>query len=291
MTDILGSKKWELIHGDCIEEMARMPEASMDLAVFSPPFPALYAYSNSCADIGNSEGLNTEAKLHLGFFYRQLCRIVKPGRAICVHVMQIPRLKRSGEAGLFDFRGLNIRLGQRSGLVYQYDWLIPKNPQGQAIRTKSRELQFAGLESDRARCRGCLGDYIIKFLSPGENARPLKTKGEVSRNDWIEWAESAWYGIRETDTLNVSEGRGEEDTKHICPLQIQVIRRLVRLFSDPEEIVFSPFAGIGSELYVALKDGRRAYGIELKSEYVAAARRNCERALTSRVKELPLFSE
>ena len=226
--------------------MADMPAASVDASVFSPPFPALYAYTGEDADIGNSEDLNREGKIHLSFFYRQLSRIVKPGRAVVVHVMQIPRLKRSGGVGMFDFRGLNIRLGERSGLVYEYDWLVTKNPQAQAIRTKSRELQFVGLETDRARQRGCLGDYLIKFRSPGENANPINDKGQVSRQNWIDWAEAAWTDIRETNTLNVAEGRGEDDVKHICPLQLDVIERLVRLYSAEGEIVFSPFTRIGS---------------------------------------------
>lgn len=280
---IRGGEEFYIHHGDCIEHMANMPHASVDLSVFSPPFPALYAYTSEHADIGNSENLNHEAKVHLSFFYRQLARIVKPGRVVAVHVMQIPRMKRSGEVGLFDFRGLNIRIAERAGLVYEYDWLIRKNPQAQAIRTKSREMQFVGLETDRAKSRGALGDYIIKFRAPGENAVNIDSKGEVSRNDWIGWAENAWWNdIRETDTLNVSEGRGEDDTKHICPLQLDVIDRIVRLYSNPGDIVFSPFTGIGSELYMALKNYRRAYGCELKAEYHQAAMKNCQRALKQR---------
>lgn len=265
-------------HGDCITHMSEMPRACVDFSIFSPPFPALYAYTSSESDIGNSENLDHEAKLHLSFFYRQLAGVMKPGRAIVVHVMQIPRMRRSGEVGLFDFRGLNIRIGQRAGLVYEYDWLVRKNPQAQAIRTKSRELQFSGLESDRAAQRGSLGDYLIKFRAPGENAERIDAKGQVSRNDWIKWAECCWDDIRETDTLNVREARSEDDVKHICPLQLEVIDRCVRLFSDPGETVFSPFTGIGSEGYVAVKRGRRFYGCELKDEYHATALRNLQRA-------------
>lgn len=274
----MDNDKYHVHLGDCITHMAEMPESSVDMSVFSPPFPSLYAYTSEAGDIGNSEDLKGEARLHLGFFYRQLARIVKPGRAVCVHVCQIPRMKRSGGVGLFDFRGLNIRLGERSGLVYEYDWLITKNPQAQAIRTKSRELQFVGLESDRAKQRGSLGDYIIKFRAPGDNETAIDSENQVSRNDWIRWAEAAWTDIRETDTLNVSEGRGENDTKHICPLQLGVIDRLVRLYSNPNELVFSPFTGIGSEGYTAVRLGRRFYGCELKPEYHAAAMKNLARA-------------
>ena len=275
---MLHDKRWHIHHGDCIPHMAELPEACFDFSVFSPPFPSLYAYTSKAEDIGNSEDLKGEARLHLSFFYRQLARVVKPGRAIVVHVAQIPRLKRTGEVGLYDFRGLNIRLGERAGLVFEYDWVVRKNPQSQAIRTRSRELQFVGLERDRAKSRGALPDYLLKFRVPGDNPVAIDSKGQVTRERWIEWAECAWMDIRETDTLNVSEGRGTDDTKHICPLQLQVIDRLVRLYSNPDEIVFSPFTGIGSELYTALKLGRRAYGCELKDEYIAAARVNCERA-------------
>ena len=266
-------------HGDCIPHMMEdMPAASIDFAVFSPPFPSLFAYTSKAEDIGNSEDMRGEAKLHLGYFFRGLRRVLKPGRSAVVHVMQIPRLKRSGEVGLHDYRGLNIRLGERAGLVYEYDWVVRKNPQAQAIRTKSRELQFAGLESDRAKQRGALGDYLIKFRAPGENKVPVDTDGEVSRNEWIDWAECCWSDIRETNTLNIREAKGKDDTKHICPLQLDVIDRLVRLYTNPGEVVFSPFTGIGSEGYVSLQRGRRFYGCELKPEYHEQALKNLAKA-------------
>lgn len=271
-------KPYRLIHGDCIEGMASLPDACLDFAVFSPPFPSLYAYTSMESDIGNSEDLDHEAKIHMTFFYRQFARLLKPGRAVVVHVAQIVRMKRTGGQGLFDFRGFNIRLAERAGLIFEYDWSVRKNPQAQAIRTKSRELQFSGLESDRARSRGALPDYLLKFTAPGVNAVPIDSPGQVSRNEWINWAESCWSDIKETRTLNVKEGRSEEDTKHICPLQLDVINRLVRLYSNPGELVFSPFAGIGSEGYEALKLGRRFLGFELKPEYHTAAVANLERA-------------
>lgn len=296
-------ESWKLHHGDCIPFMGTLPESCIDFSVFSPPFPSLYAYTSEWADIGNSEDLKGEAKLHLSFFYRQLARIIKPGRVVIVHVAQIPRMKRAGEVGLFDFRGLNIRLAERAGLVWEYDWTVRKNPQSQAIRTKSRELQFSGLESDRAKSRGALPDYLLKFRAAGDNEVRIDSDGEVSRNDWIKWAESCWDDIIETDTLNVAEGRGENDTKHICPLQLEVIRRLVLLFTNPGELVFSPFAGIGSEGFMSLgapspKTGkrvgnpRRFLGCELKQEYFAAAKKNLSRAvvLASDAVQAPLFA-
>lgn len=292
-------EQYKLHFGDCIPHMLdSMEESSMDMAVFSPPFPSLYAYTSEASDIGNSEDLTGEAKLHLSYFYRGLARVLKQGRVAVVHVAQIPRMKRAGGQGLFDFRGLNIRLAERAGLVFEYDWLVRKNPQSQAIRTKSRELQFSGLESDRARSRGTLGDYLLKFTKPGVNEIKIHTPNQVSRNDWIGWAESAWWDdIIETDTLNTACAKGENDTKHICPLQLEVIRRLILLYSNPGEIVFSPFAGIGSEGYMAIggkspktkrkiSEPRRFYGCELKREYFEAATANLDRAVEQQKEDL-----
>ena len=295
-------EQWRIHHGDCIPHMLEdMPPQSVDMAVFSPPFPALYSYSCSEADIGNVANMDDDAKLHLSFFYKGLARVLKPGRVAVVHVMQIPRMKRSGEQGLHDFRGMNLRIAERAGLVWEYDWLVRKNPQAQAIRTRSRELQFVGLESDRCKTRGTLGDYLLKFRAPGENATPIDAKGQVSRNDWIKWAEACWDDIIETDTLNVEDGRGEKDTKHICPLQLEVIRRLILLFSNPGEIVFSPFAGIGSEGFMAIggkspktgrrvADPRRFYGCELKNEYHESAVRKLGSVEVMRQEEQTLFA-
>ena len=293
MGDLLNGASWHVEKTDCITHMMEsMPVNSVDMSVFSPPFPSLYAYTSEAADIGNSENLQQDAKLHLSFFYRALSRVLKPGRVAVVHVCQIPRMKRTGGQGLFDFRGLNIKLGERAGLTFEYDWLVRKNPQAQAIRTKSRELQFSGLESDRSRTRGTLGDYLLKFTAPGTNQVPIDTKNQVSRNDWIKWAEACWDDIIETDTLNTGEAKGEDDTKHICPLQLEVIRRCVLLFSNPDEIVFSPFTGIGSEGFMSVggtskktrkfvHDPRRFYGCELKQEYFDAACRNISAAVES----------
>lgn len=287
-------RNWHVHHGDCIPHMLQdMPENSVDMSVFSPPFPSLYAYTASEADVGNVDSMSGEASVHLSFLYHALARVLKPGRVAVVHVCQIPRFKRTGGVGLCDFRGINIRLGERAGLVYEYDWMVRKNPQAQAIRTRSRELQFAGLESDRAKQRGTLQDYLIKFRKPGDNTTPIDTAGEVSRNDWIQWAEGCWDDIQETDTLNTAAAKSEDDTKHICPLQLEVIRRCVLLYSNPGEIVFSPFTGIGSEGFSALggtspktrkriERPRRFYGCELKPEYYAQAQKNLRQAEAAR---------
>jgi DNA modification methylase len=294
MVDILSGADYEIHQGDCIPHMLDyMAESSVDMAVFSPPFPSLYAYTDSESDIGNVDGMSGEASVHLSFLFAGLARVLKPGRVAVVHVCQIPRMKRSGGEGLCDFRGINIRLGERAGLVYEYDWSVRKNPQAQAIRTRSRELQFAGLESDRSKQRGTLQDYLIKFRKPGENQTPINAKGQVSRNDWIAWAEGCWDDIIETDTLNTAAAKSDDDTRHICPLQLEVIRRCVLLYSNPGEIVFSPFTGIGSEGFMSVggtspktgkrvADPRRFYGCELKPEHYAQARKNIDRAIATR---------
>ncbi len=290
------SQEWAVHQGDCIPHMHEMPPSCVDFAVFSPPFPSVFAYSDSAADLGNSEDLPTEGKLHFSFFFKGLARVLKPGRACVVHCAQIAKSKRSGGVGLYDFRGLLIRLAQRAGLVYEYDWSVRKNPQAQAIRTRKWELKFQGLEADRAQSRGALCDYLIKFRAPGENAEPVNSRGDVHRNDWIAWAECTWDG-QETDTLNYRDAKGEEDTKHICPLQLWLIERLVRLYTNPGEIVFSPFAGIGSEGYVAiggpspstrrgiLNAPRRFYGVEMKDEYFRELKKNLSLAVKLRKQE------
>lgn len=227
-------KEFDLFHGDCIPHLLRdMPEECVDFSIYSPPFPSVFSYTDSNADVGNVDAMDGEASVHLSFMFNGLYRVLKPGRAAIVHVAQIPRMKRSGGVGLCDFRGITLRLAERAGFIYEYDWSIRKNPQAQAIRTRSRELQFAGLESDRAAQRGTLQDYLIKIRKPGNNAVPIrdwdtdtnedgdevevdKYSTQVSRNDWIKWAEGCWDDIQETDTLNTAAAKSDDDTRHIC---------------------------------------------------------------------------
>lgn len=277
-SDILNGLNWHIHHGDCIEHMSDMPPACVDFSVFSPPFPSLFAYTSETCDLGNSESFAGDAKLHLGFFFNQFARLMKPGRVAIVHCQQIPGLKRNGEFSTIDLRGILIRLGKRAGLTYETDWPVTKNPQAQAIRTRSTKLQFASVDRDSARIAPAFNDYLIKFRANGENAVPVKST--ISRNQWIEWAEGVWdwKQIRETDTLNTAAAKSENDTKHICPLQLPVIRRVVMMYTNPGEIVFSPFAGIGSEGYQSLLLGRRFYGCEIKPEYYAKAQENLAKA-------------
>lgn len=291
MMDILNGNKWHIHFGDCVEHMHDMPSASVDCVIYSPPFPSLFSYTSEACDLGNSEDLTGEAKLHFSFFFQAIKHILKPGRVMIVHCMQIPPLLRNGEVSTFDFRGMLIRLGLRAGFTYDSDIPVTKNPQAQAIRTHSHRLLFVTLERDRAVTAPAFNDYLIKFRAPGENATPIDSS-EITRNEWINWAEGVWdwHQIRETDTLNTAAAKGENDTKHICPLQLGVIHRLVKLYSNPGEIVFSPFAGIGSEGYESLKLGRRFYGCEIKQEYYDEACRNLRKAELKEENSMPLFA-
>lgn len=287
---LLGSKPYHVELADCITHMAEMPRHSVDFSIFSPPFPSLFAYTDQACDLGNSESFAGDAKLHLLWFVRNLLPVIKPGRVVVVHCQNIAGLKRNGELSTIDLRGLLIRLAKRAGFLYETDWAVTKNPQSQAIRTRSTKLQFAALERDRAGSAPAFNDYLIKLRAPGENEVPV-TEHTLTRNEWIDWAEGAWdwRTIRETDTLNTKAAKSENDTKHICPLQLPVIRRCVRLYTNPGEIVFSPFTGIGSEGYESLLLGRRFYGCEIKPEYHAQALRNLKAAESKEHDQLALF--
>lgn len=285
------NERWRLHHGDCIEHMAEvMPKHSVDFCIFSPPFPSLFAYTDEAGDLGNSESFAGDAKLHLLWFTRALMPVIKPGRVVVMHCQNIAGLKRNGEFSTIDLRGILIKLGKRAGFIYETDWAVTKNPQSQAIRTRSTRLQFACLERDRAGSAPAFNDWLIKFRAPGENEVPIN-EHKLSRNEWIDWAEGVWdwRTIRETDTLNTAAAKSEKDTKHICPLQLPVIRRCVRLYSNPDEVVFSPFAGIGSEGYMSLLEGRKFYGCELKQEYYEQAKRNLTTAERTEDSQLALF--
>ena len=278
---------WSLYNGDSAEVLPGLPAASIDMAVFSPPFSLLYTYSATDRDLGNS-ATDDQFWQHFGFISSELIRVMKPGRNVCVHVAQIPSQKaKDGVIGLKDFRGDTIRHFQSAGFVYHGEVCIDKDPQAQAIRTKSKGLLFTQMHKDSLWSRPALADYILIFRAPGESAVPVKP--DITNNEWIEWARPIWYGIRETDTLNVAEGREAEDERHICPLQLGTIERCVRLWSNKGETVLSPFAGIGSEGFVSVKQGRRFVGVELKPAYWRAGVRNLRRA-ENESKPLDMFA-
>jgi DNA modification methylase len=267
---------WRLMLGDSSERLAEIPDASIDLSVYSPPFQSLYTYSPTERDLGNSR-TREQFFEHYGFIIREILRATKPGRNTCVHVQQIAAmLARDGYIGIKDFRGDVIRAYEDAGWIYHGEVCIDKDPQAQAIRTHSKGLLFVQVRKDTTWSRPALADYILLFRKPGDNV--VAVHSDVSNDDWIEWARPIWYGIRESDTLQVAAAREHEDERHIAPLQLGTIERCVRLWSNPGETVLSPFAGIGSEGFESVRLGRKFIGIELKPSYFNVAVRNLQRA-------------
>lgn len=276
---------WTMMLGDSAERIHEIADASVDLSVFSPPFASLFTYSPSERDMGNSRG--DEFWTHFGFLIRDLLRVTKPGRNCAVHVQQVPTtVAHDGVTGLRDFRGETIREFIANGWVFHGEVTIDKDPQAQAIRTKAKGLLFVQKERDRSWLRPAFADYILVFRKPGDNAVAI-TNDEVSNDDWIEWARPIWYGIRESATLNAAEAREQKDERHIAALQLETVRRCIKLWSNPGDLVLDPFAGIGTTGYIALQNERRFVGCELKRSYFEAACRNIERA--SNVITLGLF--
>lgn len=286
-------KNWKLMLGDSCERLSEIPDDSIDMSVCSPPFDSLYTYSNSVRDLGNSSS-RVEFIEHYKFIIREQLRVTKPGRIACIHVQQITTTKAThGYVGMTDFRGDVIRAFQSEGWIFWGEVTVWKDPQAQSIRTKTQQLAFSSKNRDSARIRPALADYLLLFKKPGDNAVKIPheaTRGEVTNDDWIEWASPiwmdakdggwidddgnlcpVWFGIKESDTLNVRVARDDKDERHICPLQLGFIERCVKLWSNPGETILTPFAGIGSELYTAVKFGRKAIGCELKPSYWSTA--------------------
>ena len=284
---------WDILLGDSCERMAEIPDESVSLSVYSPPFASLFTYSPTSRDLGNSAS-REEFIEHYSYIIRENLRITKPGRIACVHVQQVATSKAAhGVIGLTDFRGEVIRAYMDNGWIFHGEVTVWKDPQAQSIRTKAHALAFATKNRDSSMSRPALADYLLLFRKPGDNA--VQIKNDVSNEEWIDWASPiwhdiheggdlggdclapVWHDIRETNTLNVRAGRDTLDERHICPLQLDFIERCVRLWSNKGETVFTPFCGIGSEVYVARKLGRRGLGIELKPSYYKAAVANLQR--------------
>jgi DNA modification methylase len=271
VTDDAHGETWHLMLGDSCERMAEIPDDSVDLSIYSPPFASLFTYSPSERDLGNSSN-RAEFIEHYGFIIRENLRITKPGRVACIHVQQLATTKVThGYTGLTDFRGDVIRAYVDNGWYFHGEVTVNKDPQAQAIRTKAHALTFATKNRDSAGTRPALADYLLIFRKPGDNAVPITQLDghptRVSNDDWINWAQPVWWDIKETNTLNVRVARDDADERHICPLQLDFIERCVRLWSNPGETVFSAFAGIGSEVYTARRLERHGLGIELKPSY------------------------
>lgn len=304
-TDTVKGKGYILMLGDSTERLKELSGNSVDLSVFSPPFMDLYSYTPTERDLGNS-GNPDDFFTHFGFIIDELLRVTRPGRVCAVHTADVPALlSKDGYIGLKDFPGMVIQAFESRGWIYHGRVTIDKNPQAQAIRTHSKALLFVQLEKDSSWSRPAIGDYILVFRKPGENMTPVLPvqNKEADRETWIEWAaplwkvelteedaklidgqrvayvaNGCWYGIRESNTLQYTTARDANDDKHICPLQLGTIERCITLWSNPGEVVLSPFAGIGSEGYQAIKMGREFIGIELKQSYFNHMVRNLKDA-------------
>jgi len=273
-------KNFTAIHGDSCKELPKLAENSIDLSVYSPPFADLYTYTNSESDLGNSKNWE-EFFQHYSFIIKEVLRVTKPGRLTCVHSSDIPAMEvKDGYIGMKDFPGAVIQAYEKEGWTFVGRAFIQKNPQAQAIRTKSKVLLFAQLRKDSSHSRPAIVDQILIFKKDGECAVPIKPveNRDMDNETWINWAHGIWFGIQESDVLRYSTARDADDEKHICPLQLGAIERCIKLYSNPGETVLTPFMGIGSEVYQAVRFGRKGIGIELKDSYFKIAVDNCRHA-------------
>lgn len=272
MTPEYEGRNWAVYNSDCIEVLAGLPEGLIDLAIFSPPFSDLFVYSDSERDMGNC-GSHGEFMEHYRFFAENLYRAMKPGRIACVHCTDLPTRKgRDGFIGLHDFSGDLIQAHQAAGFVYHARCTIWKDPVVEMQRTKALGLLYKQLKKDSAMSRVGMPDYMLFFRKDAPNPEPITHHpDDLPVEMWQELASPVWMTVRQGNVLNGRMARGEEDERHICPLQLDVIERCLTLYSNPGDLVLDPFNGIGSTGYQALKMRRRYLGIELKPEYAAQA--------------------
>lgn len=304
---------WAIYNADCVEAVAAMPEASVDFSIFSPPFASLYTYSNSGRDMGNVRDGDEFAE-HFAHLTPSLFRVLRPGRLMAVHCMLLPTSKtRDGYIGLSDFRGDLIKIFQRAGFIFHSEVTIWKNPVTAMQRTKALGLLHKTVRKDSAMSRTGIADFLVVMRKPGENEEAIahvdSTDSAFPVERWQRYASPVWAtiesvdcdgfltfrdphkgdrhaerpsddasGIDPTETLQYMSARDAEDERHICPLQLGVIRRAIRLWTNPRDVVLSPFVGIASEGYVAIQEGRRFVGTELKPSYFKLAARNLSQA-------------
>lgn len=274
---------WSAYHGDCVDVVKQLPDTSIDFSVYSPPFASLFVYSDSECDMGNSAS-DEEFYDHYAYLIAEKFRVTKPGRLTAVHCSDLPMTKwRDGHVGIKDFSGQIIRLHQEAGWVMHSRRTIWRCPVVEMTRTKHVGLLYKQLQSDSAKSRGGMPDYLMTFVKPGDNADPIEhTPANFPLDQWQEWASPVWMSVNQTNVLNVKSARAEQDERHLCPLQLDVIERAVVLWSNPNDTVLSPFMGIGSEGYQALKLGRRFVGVELKEEYWRQACANLDGVMSQR---------
>lgn len=281
-----GGQDWQLYNGDCVEVVRAIPDRSIGLSVFSPPFSNLYTYSDSERDMGNSVD-DRQFLDHYAFLARELLRVTRPGRLCAVHCKDLVDYQgRDGRAGLRDFPGELIRIHEAAGWKYHSRVTVWKCPVTEMQRTKSHGLLYKQLRTDSSFSRQGLAEYVLVFrrwAGEGEEVSPVThTVESFPLDQWQQWASPVWMDIEQTNVLNVIEARESEDEKHICPLQLDLIERCVKLWSNPGDVVLSPFAGIGSEGVETLKAGRRFVGVELKQAYFEKAIGHLERVVAQR---------
>lgn len=292
MTKVLDQtigERFAAYHGDSVEVMKGIPRDSIHYSIFSPPFASLYTYSNSSRDMGNVK-THREFYLHFRYLVRELYRITMPGRLISFHCMLLPTSKeRDGFIGLTDFRGGLIRLFRKAGFIHHSEVVIWKDPVTAMQRTKALGLLHKQLKKDSAMSRQGVPDYLITMRKPGDNPeRVTHTNESFPVELWQRYASPVWMDINPSDTLQYRSAREHNDERHICPLQLEVIRRAMRLWTNPGDTVLSPFGGIGSEGVVALEEGRRAIICELKASYYRQAAANLRIAESQ--EQMPLFT-
>lgn len=270
---------WTIYHADCVDVARGLPDESVHFIIYSPPFESLYTYSASDRDMGNSKD-SEQFWDHYRFLIAEQVRILKPGRLMSVHCMNLPTSKtHHGYIGLRDFRGEIIRSHEDTGLIYHSEVCIWKDPVTAMQRTKALGLLHKQIKKDSCMSRQGVPDYLVTFRKPGANPEPVSHTNETFPVElWQKYASPVWMDINPSNTLQYRSARENEDERHICPLQLQVIERAVELWSNPGDVVFSPFTGIGSEGFVAVKMGRKFVGAELKKSYFEQACRNMAQA-------------
>jgi DNA modification methylase len=277
--DIAHGEGWTVHLGDCVEVAREMPDNSIDYSVFSPPFASLYTYSNSDRDMGNCKS-TSEFYEHFRFLVKELLRVVKPGRLLSFHCMDLQTSKfRDGVIGLHDFTGELTRMFTEEGWIYHSKVTIWKDPVTAMQRTKALGLLHKTIRKDSSMSRQGIADYLVTMRKPGDNVEPISHTHETFPvSKWQNYASPVWMDINPSRTLQFKTARESDDERHICPLQLDVIERAMELWSNPGDLVFSPFTGIGSEGYVSIEMGRRFVGSELKRSYWELAKRNLSEA-------------
>lgn len=270
-------ENYTAINGDVCQILPQLPDACIDFSVFSPPFSQVFLYSSRVEDMGNASS-HEDFMEQYDFFAEQMSRVVKPGRLIAVHCTDLPFVKwKDGKMGIRDFSGDLIKAHEKHGMTLHSRVTIWKDPVVEMTRTKALGLLHKQLMKDSTLSRQGMADYLLVFRNAGENENPVShTPAEIPVSLWQKWASPVWMDIKQTNTLNVKIAKDNNDEKHLCPLQLDLIERSVIMWSNPGDVVLSPFMGVGSEGVVSVKLGRKFIGVELKDSYFNTACRNLE---------------